>query len=107
MTSPQHPKGGESRAYLSIWRGEQKRPPIRLPEIATSIAEQYGVTVEDLKGQSRHAYVTTPRLAAYAAAIETGRYSLAQIGRFFGGRDHSTIHKGAKRHLARAGEAGG
>lgn len=94
--APIHP-----RRVLSLWRGLMPIQRALMAPIATRIAESHGLTLDDLKGPERCRRVAWPRQEAYAAIYETGCYSFAQIGRFFGGRDHSTVQKGLKRHAAR------
>ncbi len=50
-----------------------------------------GVDVNDIRSQRRTAKIVRPRqIAMYLAKMNTGR-SLPEIGRRFGGRDHTTV----------------
>lgn len=60
------------------------------------VAERYGLSAEDLKGRARVRAVAHPRQEAMAIIHAAGGYSLPQIGRFFGGRDHTTVLKGIR-----------
>ncbi|MSP90688.1 MAG: chromosomal replication initiator protein DnaA [Myxococcales bacterium] len=54
-------------------------------------AQHYGLKLTDLKGDKRHRSVVVPRMVAvYLTRKHTGA-SYPEIGRAFGGRDHSTI----------------
>lgn len=65
--------------------------PVRLETIQQVVAYKYSVDVKDLKGQTRTASVAMPRqLAMYLACVMTD-LSLKEIGRAFGGRDHTTV----------------
>lgn len=71
-------------------------PPTVDPEaIAVRIACDYHVTVCDLKGPRRHKTIATARKALYAALRATGM-SFPEIGRFVGGRDHTTVIYGVR-----------
>lgn len=71
--------------------------------ICRSVAAQYGVTVDDLRGPSTQRYIAWPRQHAYARCRAAGK-TLNQIGRYFGGRDHKTIHTGIRRHMERTAQ---
>jgi chromosomal replication initiator protein len=68
---------------------EPKR--LRIEEIQRVVARQYNVSRSDLLCSRRTANVVRPRqVAVYRAKILTLR-SLPEIGRNFGGRDHTTV----------------
>lgn len=74
--------------------------------IVADVARKYGLTVEALRGPSRIRSVSWPRQEAMWRMINTKRYSLPQVGRFFN-RDHTTVLHGwrqveKRRALARA-----
>jgi chromosomal replication initiator protein len=83
------------------------RRPVRvLPrseadKIVARVAAKHGLTLADLKGPDKTKRVTHPRQQAMAELYATGRYSLPALGRYFGGRDHSTVLHGVKAHWAR------
>lgn len=58
--------------------------------IARRIACQYGVTYEDMMSHQRWGNLSEARLALYLE-LRALRWSYPQIGRFVGGRDHTTI----------------
>lgn len=56
-------------------------------------AQHYGLKVVDLKGSKRHRSVVVPRMVAIYLTRKHTSMSFPDIGRAFGGRDHSTaIH---------------
>jgi chromosomal replication initiator protein len=64
---------------------------IRVEDILRIVAKHYGVTRADLLSSRRTANVVRPRqIAMYLAKTLTLR-SLPEIGRRFGGRDHTTV----------------
>lgn len=69
----------------------------RLEVITEQIAERCGLSVEDLRGQSKRRTLTRARHEAFAIAGAEGM-SLNQIGRFFGNRHHTTVMHGIERH---------
>ncbi|EJF76164.1 chromosomal replication initiator protein DnaA [Bartonella birtlesii] len=69
--------------------GEPKR--IRIEEIQRTVARHYNVSKQDLLSNRRTRTVVKPRqVAMYLAKMLTPR-SLPEIGRRFGGRDHTTV----------------
>ncbi len=64
---------------------------VRLKEIQSTCAKRYAVSLRDILSQRRTANVVRPRqVAMYLAKTLTLR-SLPEIGRSFGGRDHTTV----------------
>jgi len=59
--------------------------------IVALVAEQFGVRGEALVGQRRTRSVTLPRQVAMYLLRQLTELSLVDIGRLFGGRDHSTV----------------
>ncbi|MBZ9656697.1 chromosomal replication initiator protein DnaA [Phyllobacterium lublinensis] len=69
--------------------GEAKR--IRIEEIQRIVARHYNVSKQDLLSNRRTRTIVKPRqIAMYLAKTLTPR-SLPEIGRRFGGRDHTTV----------------
>lgn len=67
----------------------RERPP-RIDEIQRACAYRYGVKVRDLMAARRTADIIMPRhIAMYLCKVLTP-HSLPEIGRRFGGRDHTT-----------------
>ena len=64
---------------------------VRVEDIQRTVCRHYRITREDLLSQRRTAHVVKPRqIAMYLAKTLTLR-SLPEIGRRFGGRDHTTV----------------
>src|SRR5690606_25236113 len=69
--------------------GEPKR--IRIEEIQRIVSRHYNVSRSDLLSNRRTRTIVKPRqVAMYLAKVLTPR-SLPEIGRRFGGRDHTTV----------------
>ncbi|MEO1283043.1 MAG: chromosomal replication initiator protein DnaA [Pseudomonadota bacterium] len=64
---------------------------IKIEDILRYVSRHYGVSKSDLLSQRRHRSVVWPRqIGMYLAKQMTSR-SLPEIGRRFGGRDHTTV----------------
>ena len=63
-------------------------------QILNTIAQEYGVTMEDLISQSRSQRVAFPRQVAMYMLREESELSLPKIGEILGGRDHTTVMYG-------------
>ncbi len=86
--------------------------PLTLAEIAFGVAAKYDVSVADLcepsgTPGSKTDAIARPRQEAYWLARQQRRpngdyrHSLPAIGKFFGGRDHTTVLYGVRRHAER------
>ncbi len=64
-----------------------------LAEIAEDVLNGHaGITIDDVRGPSRkHKIVKARHHVVYAIRVERPEVSLLQIGRWMGGRDHTTI----------------
>jgi chromosomal replication initiator protein len=76
-------------ALADLW-GEQEKV-ITIDQIQKQVAEFFGVTVADLKARTRTRAVALPRQVAMYLARQLTHASLAEVGRFFGGKDHTTV----------------
>lgn len=93
------------RDILAKWfaHKEPPLPPLTGREIQEQVAVKYGVTVLDLQSKSRRKALTAVRHEAmYRIAKETG-LSFPNIGKIFGGRDHTTALHGVAKHAERNG----
>ncbi len=75
----------------------QQNEPTTVEEIQQQVASAFGISRAELVGTSR---ATTPLRARQVAILltrETTDLSLPQIGRLYGGRDHSTILNALRR----------
>lgn len=67
--------------------------PEAVRTIINGIAEDMDVYPEDIWGKSRAGEIMAARLVAYVALVRRGS-SMAQVGRWVGGRDHTTVRHG-------------
>jgi chromosomal replication initiator protein len=85
-------------------RGGEKR--ITIDEIQKAAAEHYGMKQADLISERRNRAIARPRQAAMWLAKHLTTRSLPDIGRRFGGRDHTTVLHAVRRIEAlKAGDA--
>jgi len=69
-----------------------QEPPELTPElIRAQVAQSWGVSVEALSSKRRTKDLTVPRQVAMYLMRQLLGLSLVEIGRLFGGRDHSTV----------------
>jgi chromosomal replication initiator protein len=59
--------------------------------IIAAVSERFAVRVEALCGQRRTQTIALPRQVAMFLMRQLTDLSLVEIGRVFGGRDHSTV----------------
>ena len=76
-------------------RGGDKR--ITVDEIQKAVAEHYGLKQADLLSERRTRAVARPRQTAMYLAKQLTTRSYPDIGRRFGGRDHTTVLHAVKR----------
>jgi len=77
-----------------------KIPPRQSRVIIETVAEKHGMSVEEIMARSRKDRIVAARHEAFYLLREAG-YSFPQIGRFFGGMDHTTALHGAVKHEAK------
>jgi chromosomal replication initiator protein len=78
----------KERLYLEQ-SNESKQ--ITIEQITKSAAKYFGISVADIKSKSRHKDFTRPRHIAMYLARKVLNAKQEEIGRFFGGRDHSSV----------------
>jgi chromosomal replication initiator protein len=70
---------------------------VRMTDVEQAVCQTFGLTAEDLRSDKRTRTATQPRmLAMYLARRLTGT-AYAEIGEFFGGRNHSTVVSAERR----------
>ena len=65
--------------------------PVTIEKILTEVARTYGVTVAEIRSNKRAANISTARQTSAFIIKEVTGISLADIGKDFGNRDHSTM----------------
>jgi chromosomal replication initiator protein len=64
--------------------------PLTIPFIQATVAEHYGIGVEEMKGKRRDKHIVFPRQVAMYLIREETESSLPVVGDAFSGRDHTT-----------------
>ena len=68
---------------------DQRR--ITIQQILDAVTKYYNVRLSDLQSKKRHKSIAFPRQVCMYLARRHTRYSLEEIGGYFGGRDHTTV----------------
>ena len=76
---------------------KQSERKITVEEIQRQVAEYFNIRMSDLIGPKRVRTYARPRQVAMYLAKQLTSRSLPEIGRRFGGRDHTTIMHGVRR----------
>lgn len=69
----------------------KRQKVVTVPIIQTIVANYFDLSIDDLTGSRRNKQIVIPRQIAMYLARELTQDSLPQIGRAFGGRDHTTV----------------
>jgi len=72
-----------------LWGTEEK--VVTIDQIQRKVSEFFGVKFSDFKAKNRTRAVAFPRQIAMYLARQLTHSSLAEIGRAFGGKDHTTV----------------
>jgi chromosomal replication initiator protein len=72
-----------------LW-GEEERI-ITIEQVQRKVCDVFGVKLSDLKAKTRTKAVAFPRQVAMFLARHLTHASLAEVGRAFGGKDHTTV----------------
>lgn len=83
------------RALQDVFKPQA--PHVTVPMIIEAVANIHNIRSSDLTGTSRQRSLTRPRQIAYYLARTHTSLSFPELGREFGGRDHSTIQHGCRR----------
>jgi len=72
-----------------LWGDEQKI--ITIEQVQRKVCDFFGVRLSDLKARNRTRAIAFPRQVAMYLARKLTHASLAEVGRAFGGKDHTTV----------------
>lgn len=64
---------------------------VSIQDILDIVTEFYDVKLTELLSKKRHKSITTPRQVGMWLARKYTRFSLEEVGGYFGGRDHTTV----------------
>jgi chromosomal replication initiator protein len=71
--------------------GQSSPPLVTLQNITDTVVDFYSIKRSDVYSKRRHKSITGPRQVCMWLARKRTNCSLEEIGRFFGGRDHTTV----------------
>ncbi len=69
----------------------RERAQITLEQVVDAVIEYYDISLSNLQSKKRARSIAFPRQVCMYLARKHTRYSLEEIGGYFGGRDHSTV----------------
>jgi chromosomal replication initiator protein len=84
-------------AKLALGEGDvaqEKR--ITIQHILDVVTKYYNIKLSDLQSKKRNQSIAFPRQICMFLARKHTRYSLEEIGGYFGGRDHTTVLHGVR-----------
>src|SRR5690606_413455 len=80
------------------------KPEVTITGIIDAVVNHYGVKLTDLQSKRRQKSIARPRQVCMYLARRHTRYSLEEIGGYFGGRDHTTVLHGVRTITSQVGE---
>ena len=85
-------------AYEALGEPVSKESPtqVTLQDIIEAVTAFYNVKLSDLQSKRRHKSIAGPRQVCMWLARKRTRFSLEEIGGYFGGRDHTTVMHSVK-----------
>jgi len=82
-------------ALSDILRASDRK--VTVEEIQRKVAEHFNIRMSDMIGPKRQRSIARPRQVAMYLSKSLTTRSLPDIGRRFGGRDHTTVMHGVRR----------
>ena len=82
---------GLAREMLGAEVPTPRNNQVTLQAIIDAVTAFYNVKLQDLQSRRRHKSITEPRQVCMWLARKNTRFSLEEIGGYFGGRDHTTV----------------
>jgi hypothetical protein len=91
--------------YREVQTPQGNKRIVETQHVVAAIAKRHGVTFNDIMGPGRKAKIVAARFEAIVTVAQLRHtWSLPQIGRFFGDRDHTTILHCIKKMAVQTGE---
>jgi chromosomal replication initiator protein len=79
---------------------DSEKTKVDMSDILEAVAAKFGTTPENMTECTKRQKVVLPRQVAMFLARKLTDYPLAEVGRFFGGKNHSTVTNAEKRITA-------
>jgi len=90
--------GWEGMWFHDLVFGHSKEPRvIRIRDIQEAVCKYYDVSIVDMLSGRRTIEISFPRQVAMYLCRTMTRHGFAEIGRRFGGRDHTTVIHGTQK----------
>jgi len=80
-----------AQAAISDIINNEQPTPVTVDKIIEEVARTYGVTAEEVLSKKRKAAISTARHVSMYVVREITQMPTVEIGKIFGGRDHSTV----------------
>jgi chromosomal replication initiation ATPase DnaA len=91
--------------YREIKTPQGNKRIVETKQVVAAIAQRHGVTFNDIMGPSRKRNIVAARFEAIVTVAQLRHlWSLPEIGRFFGNRDHTTILHAIRTQAVKTGE---
>lgn len=81
----------EAYNWESVARPKGESVNKHMEQVQQLVAQHYGVLIRDMRGPKRSKTIVLSRMIAMAICRRLTEASLPEIGRAFGGRDHTTV----------------
>ncbi|MEM6313266.1 MAG: chromosomal replication initiator protein DnaA [Planctomycetota bacterium] len=110
MTVDGYARSVQEPATVDLARHALGEPPaenhtvVTIEAINEAVSRYFNVKVHELQGKRRTKSIAWPRQICMFLARRHTRYSYAEIGGFYGGRDHTTVMHGIKKVTAALGK---
>src|SRR5262249_53984422 len=75
----------------------QSNGQLSVETVMKEVANYFGVSIADLRGQSRLANIARPRQIAMYLSRKLTKASYPDLGQRFGGKDHTTVMSACKK----------
>jgi chromosomal replication initiator protein len=85
-----------AKAALGDSAGGPEKRVVTIQQILDAVTKYYNVKLSDLQSKKRHKSIAFPRQVCMYLARRHTRYSLEEVGGYFGGRDHTTVLHGVR-----------
>ena len=80
-----------AQAAIKDILNEQMSTPVTIEKIIIEVGKVYNVSISDIRGKSRRQEVAEARKMSMYIIKEVCGLTMEEIGKEFGGRDHSTV----------------
>ncbi len=91
MLEGMHPSIGMAQSAIKDVLSVQQPIPVTVEKIISEVARTYNVTPQEIKSNNRRGNISNARKVCMYIVREVTGMSMEDIGKEFGGRDHSTV----------------